>query len=85
MLFHHDYALTHTSSINYKNYSLKYCILLSRFSTFLTFFFAQSSKLLTGKKFLSDEEIIAAAEGFFGDLEESVYEGIRALQQRWTK
>jgi hypothetical protein len=41
---------------------------------------------LAGRKFGSNEEVIAATEAFFAELDEGTYrEGITVLQHRWTK
>jgi histone-lysine N-methyltransferase SETMAR len=41
---------------------------------------------LAGQRFSSNQEVIAAVEGYFADLKENHYrDGIMALEYRWNK
>ena len=76
-LFHQDSASAYTSAIS-KLYELGFQLLpYPPYSLNLAssdFFLSPKLKThLACKKLLSDEEVIAAAEGFFADLKESVY------------
>jgi len=43
-------------------------------------------KWLAGRRFYSNEEVIAEMNVYFGELDQSYYsEGINKLEQRWTK
>jgi hypothetical protein len=50
------------------------------------FLFPNLKKWLGGRRFTSNEEVIAETNGYFAELEESYYyEGIKKLEHRWTK
>ncbi|CAK9833005.1 Mariner Mos1 transposase [Anthophora retusa] len=50
------------------------------------YLFPNMKKRLAGKKFLSNEEVIAETNYYFADLDKSYYmEGIAKLEHRWTK
>uniref|UniRef100_A0A0K2SWW6 Histonelysine Nmethyltransferase SETMARlike [Hydra vulgaris] n=1 Tax=Lepeophtheirus salmonis TaxID=72036 RepID=A0A0K2SWW6_LEPSM len=50
------------------------------------YLFPNLKKWLGGKRFYSNEEVIAETNGYFSDLGKSYYsEGISKLEQRWTK
>ena len=48
--------------------------------------FPNLKKFHAGKKYESDEDVIAATNKYFDQLDERAYrDGIRALEHRWTK
>ncbi|RLU18396.1 hypothetical protein DMN91_008753 [Ooceraea biroi] len=50
------------------------------------YFFPNMKKWLAGRKFYSNEEVIAKTNAYFAELDLSYYsEGINKLEQRWTK
>jgi hypothetical protein len=49
------------------------------------FLFPNLKKWLGGRRFTSNEEVIAETNGYFAELEESYCEGIKKLEHRWTK
>ncbi|CAK9816389.1 Mariner Mos1 transposase [Anthophora quadrimaculata] len=92
VLFHHDNAPAHTSAIVAKKLlELGYQILPHPpYSPDLApsdyYLFPNMKKWLAGKKFLSNEEVIAETNYYFADLDKSYYmEGIAKLEHRWTK
>ncbi|CAK9833202.1 Mariner Mos1 transposase [Anthophora retusa] len=92
VLFHHDNAPAHTSAIVAKKLlELGYQILPHPpYSPDLApsdyYLFPNMKKRLAGKKFLSNEEVIAETNYYFADLDKSYYmEGIAKLEHRWTK
>jgi len=43
-------------------------------------------KSLAGKKFASNEEVVAATEAYFADLEKTYFsDGLKKLEHRWVK
>jgi len=52
----------------------------------LTSVSSQNSLFLAGQRFSSNQEAIAAVEGYFADLTKNHYrDGIMALEHRWNK
>jgi hypothetical protein len=50
------------------------------------YLFPKLKLFLAGQRFFSDQEAIAAVEGYFADLMKNRYrEGIMALEHRWNK
>jgi len=50
------------------------------------YLFPKLKLLLAGRRFSSNQEAIAAVEGYFADLTKNHYrEGIMALEHRWNK
>jgi histone-lysine N-methyltransferase SETMAR len=48
--------------------------------------FPKLKLLLAGQRFSSNQEVIAAVEGYFADLTKTFYtDGIMALEHRWNK
>lgn len=92
VLFHHDNAPAHTAAVAAaKLVELRYKLLPHPpYSPDLApcdfFLFPNLKKSLAGKKFLSNEEVIAATEAYFADLEKNYFlDGIKKLEHRWTK
>jgi histone-lysine N-methyltransferase SETMAR len=92
VLFHHDNAPAHTSRIvTAKLEELRFeRVPHAPYSPDLApsdfFLFPNLKKWLGGRRFTSNEEVIAETNGYFAELEESYYcEGIKKLEHRWTK
>ena len=50
------------------------------------FLFPNLKKSLTGQKFESNEEVIAATETYFANLEKTYFsDGLKKLEHRWVK
>jgi histone-lysine N-methyltransferase SETMAR len=50
------------------------------------YLFPKHKLFYTGQSFSSNQEAIAAVEGYFADLTKNVYrDGIMALEHRWNK
>ncbi|EFN76357.1 hypothetical protein EAI_02829, partial [Harpegnathos saltator] len=50
------------------------------------YLFPNLKKFLAGKRFTSNDEAIAATDGYFADLPESHFNnGIELLEKRWNK
>ncbi|EGI60951.1 Histone-lysine N-methyltransferase SETMAR, partial [Acromyrmex echinatior] len=50
------------------------------------FLFPNLKKSLAGQKFQSNEEVIAATEVYFADLEKTYFlDGLKKLEHRWVK
>ncbi|XP_029167068.1 uncharacterized protein LOC114937661 [Nylanderia fulva] len=50
------------------------------------FLFLNLKKSLAGQKFESNEEVIAATEAYFADLEKTYFsDGLKKLEHRWVK
>jgi hypothetical protein len=50
------------------------------------YFFPKLKPFLAGQRFSSNQEAIAAAEGYFADLTKNHYrDGIMVLEHRWNK
>ena len=48
--------------------------------------FLKLKHFLAGERFSSNEEVVAAVQGYFADLPENHYrDGIMALEHRWNK
>jgi hypothetical protein len=76
VLFHHDNAPAHTSVVAMANWSncTTNCCPIHRIWHRATFFlFPNLRKSLTGQKFQSNEEVIAATENCFADLEKKYF------------
>ena len=92
VLFHHDNAPAHTSALATAilvelGYELlphpPYSPDLAPCDFFL---FPNLKKSLAGQKFQSNEEVIAATEAYFADLEKTYFsEGLKKLEHRWVK
>lgn len=92
VLFCHDNAPSHTSRIvREKLDQLRFQVIPHPpYSPDLApsdfHLFPKLKLFLAGKKFKTDEEVIAATEQYFDSLEEDHYKtGIMALQRRWSK
>jgi len=92
VLFHHDNAPAHSSGVfAAKLHELRYELLPHPpYSPDLApcdfFLFPNMKKWLAGKKFSSNEEVIAATEAYFGEFEKSYFlEGLKKWQERWEK
>lgn len=92
VLFHHDNAPAHTSAVaTAKLVELHYELLPHPpYSPDLApcdfFLFPNLKRSLAGKKYGSNEEVIAAAEEYFAGQQKSYYtEGLKKLQHRWEK
>jgi hypothetical protein len=91
-LLHYDNAPAHTSRIvTAKLEELRFEVVPhALYSPDLApsdfFLFPNLKKWLGGRRFTSNEEVIAETNGYFAELEESYYyEGIKKLEHRWTK
>jgi len=50
------------------------------------FLFPNLKKSLAGQKFESNEEVIAATEAYFADLQKTCFsDGLKKLEHRWVK
>lgn len=92
VLFHHDNAPAHSSRIaDSKLKQLHYELLPHPpYSPDLApcdfFLFPNLKKWLGGKKFSSNEEVIAATEAYFHDFPKSYFlDGLLKLEHRWNK
>ena len=92
VLFHHDNAPAHTSVVaTAKLVELGYELLPhSPYSPDLApcdfFLFPNLKKSLAGQKFESNEEVIAATETYFADLQKMNFsDGLKKLEHRWVK
>ena len=92
LLFHHDNAPGHTSAIaTAKLFDLRYEILPhSPYSPDLAtcdyFFFPNMKTWLGGKKFWSNEEIIAATIEYFKGFDKNYFlEGIKKLEHHYNR
>ena len=92
VLFHHDNAPAHTSAVaTAKLVELRYELLPHPpYSPDLApcdfFLFPNLKKSLAGRKFASNEEVMAATEAYFDDLEQTYFtEGLKKLENRWAK
>ena len=92
VLFHHDNAPAHSSrDVAAKFQELRYELLphppyspdLAPYDFFL---FPNMKTWLGGKKFSSNEEVIAETEAYFAEFEKSYFlEGLRKWPKRWEK
>lgn len=92
VLFHHDNAPAHTSHIvAAKLHQLRYdCLPHPPYSPDLApcdfYLFPNLKTWLAGKRFGSNEEVIAETEVYFASLEKSYFsEGLKKWQGRWEK
>lgn len=92
VLFHHDNAPAHSSAIaTAKLVELRYELLPHPpYSPDLApcdfFLFPNMKKWLGGKRFTSNEEVIAATEAYFAEFDKSYFlDGLKKLEYRWTK
>lgn len=92
VLFHHDNAPAHTSAVAMaKLVELRYELLSHPpYSPDLApsdyFLFPNLKKSLAGKRFGSNEEVIAATEAYFAALEKIYFlDGLKKLEHRWAK
>ncbi|KMQ82022.1 mariner transposase, partial [Lasius niger] len=92
ILFHHDNAPAHTAAIAMaKIVKLQYELLPHPpYSPDLApcdfFLFPNMKKWLGGKRFASNEEIIAETNAYFAAFENSYFlEGLKKLENRWAK
>jgi len=92
VLFHHDNAPAHTSAVAVaKLVQLRYEVLPHPpYSPDLApcdfFLFPSLKRSLAGKRFWSNEEVIAAAEAYFASLDKKFFlEGLKKLENRWAK
>jgi len=91
-LFHYDNAPAHSSALaKPKLVELGYELLPHPpYSPVLdpcdVFLFPNLKKSLTGQKFASNEEVVAATEAYFADLEKTYFsDGLKKLEHRWVK
>jgi len=92
VLFHHDNAPAHTSALaKAKMVDLGYELLphppcSSDLAPCDLFLFPNLKKSLAGQKFASNEEVVAASEAYFADLEKTYFsDGLKKLEHRWVK
>jgi len=92
ILFHHDNAPAHSSGVvAAKLMELGFQLVPHPpFSPDLApsdyYLFPNMKKWLAGRRFYSNEEVIAETNAYFAELCQSYYsEGINKLEQRWTK
>lgn len=92
VLFHHDNAPAHSSAIaTAKLVELRYELLPHPpYSPDLApcdfFLFPNMKKWLGGKRFTSNEEVIAVTETYFAEFDKSYFlDGLKKLEYRWTK
>ena len=92
VLFHHDDAPAHTSAVaTAKLVELCYELLphlpySPDFAPCDFFLFPNLKKSLAGQKFESNEEVIAATEAYFADLQKTYFsDGLKKLEHRWAK
>jgi len=92
VFFHHDNVPAHTSVLaKAKLVELGYKLLPhSLYSPDLApcdfFLFPNLKKSLAGQKFVSNEEVVAAIEAYFADLEKTYFsDGLKKLEHRWVK
>jgi len=92
VLFHHDNAPAHTSALaKAKLVELGYKLLphlpySPDFAPCDFFLFPNLKKSLAGQKFASNENVVAATEAYFADLEKSYFsDGLKKLEHRWVK
>jgi len=92
VLFHHDNAPAHTSAVvAAKLMEIGFRLVPHPpYSPDLApsdyYLFPNMKKWLAGKRFYSNEEVIAETNAYFTNLDKSYYsEGINKLEQRWTK
>ena len=92
VLFHHDNAPAHTSAVaTAKLFELGYELLPHQpYSPDLApcdFFLLQNlKKSLAGQKFESNDEVIAATEAYFADLQKTYFsDGLKKLEHHWVK
>lgn len=92
VLFHHDNAPAHSSRVvAAKLHELRYELLPHPpYSPDLApcdfFLFHNMKKWLAGKKFCSNEEVIADIEAYFGEFDKSYFlEGLKKWEERWEK
>jgi histone-lysine N-methyltransferase SETMAR len=92
VLFHHDNAPAHSSSIaRAKLVELRYELLPHPpYSPDLApcdfFLFPNMKKWLGGKRFTSNEEVIDQTEAYFEEFDKSYFlDGLKKLEHRWTK
>ena len=88
MLFHHDNAPAHTSAVDTAQLvELGYKLLPhSDLAPCDFFLFPNLKKSLAGQKFKSNEEVVAATEVNFADLQKTCFsDGLKKLEHRWVK
>ena len=92
VLFHHDNAPAHSSGVvAAKLMELRFQLVPHPpYSPDLApsdyYLFPNMKKWLAGRRFYSNEEVIAETNAYFEELDQSYYsEGINKLEQRWTK
>lgn len=92
ILFHHDNAPAHSSLLTTeKLIKLRYELLPHPpYSPDLApcdfFLFPNLKKSMAGKRYRSNEEVIAATEAYFEELPKTYYtEGLKKLEYRWEK
>jgi len=92
VLFHLDNAPAHTSALaKAKLVELGYELLPHPpYSSDLApsdfFLFPNLKKSLAGQKLASNEEVVAAIEAYFADLEKTYFsDGLKKLEHRWVK
>lgn len=92
VLFHHDNAPAHTSAVSTaKLLEIRFEIVSHPpYSPDLApsdyYLFPNMKKWLAGKRFHSNDEVIAATNDYFDSLDKSYYaDGIKKLEHRWSK
>ena len=92
MPFHHDNAPAHTSAfataklVELGN-ELR-CLIhrILQIWSLATFFSFQTEKVIRRQKFESNEEVIAATEAYFADLQKTCFSnGLKKLEHHWVK
>lgn len=92
VIFHHDNAPAHTSAIaTSKLVELRYQLLPHPpYSPDLApcdfFLFPNMKKWLGGKRFSSNEEVVAETEAYFSGFDKAYFfDGLKKLEHRWSK
>ena len=91
ILFHHDNAPAHSSGVVAAKLELGFQLVphppcSPDLAPSAYYLFPNTKKWLAGRRFYSNEEVIAETNAYFAELCQSYYsEGINKLEQRWTK
>jgi len=85
VLFHHDNASAHTSALS-KAKLVELGNELLPHPPYSPDLAPNLKKSLAGQKFASNEDVVAATEAYFADLEKTYFsDGLRKLEHRWVK